>query len=497
MGSKSETPSYLASDSDREYETQHRSMDPEKESGYYLQNERTGITREPRGPSSHSSDPTASPPAGREHQPPSSAVAPVTAAAAATGSSEGGHGQVGPIPDGGLQAWLQVLGSWVCLVATWGLVNTFGVFQTYYETTLLTTSTSSAISWIGSLQACLLMLVGVVAGPLYDAGYFRLLLTGGLFLIVLGQFMTSLGTAYWHILLAQGVCIGTGMGMLFLPTTAILSQYFAKRRAIAIGLASTGSPLAGIVFPVIFSALVDRLGFGWATRVIAFILLGLSAVPVVFMRTRVPPSGRVRALVDTSALRDPAFVLFVLACFFMFLCLYTAFFYLQLFDELHHLSSASFSPYVVTLLNVGSVFGRLIPNYLADKLGSVNTCLACAAVSSVLLYGWVGINDLGGLVVFALLYGMFSGGIVSVVPNAIIAMSPDMSRVGTRMGMTFMLTGFSILVGTPIAGAILGGFSEEEWLGVIGYSAAGLTVGTCLYASSRLILYRRNGKKVA
>lgn len=402
----------------------------------------------------------------------------------------------GPIPDGGTAAWLQVLGSWVTLVATWGLVNTFGVFQAYYETTLLTSSSSSSISWIGSLQACLLQLVGVVAGPLYDAGYFRHLLISGLFLIVFGQFMISLGTEYWHFLLAQGVCVGVGMGFIMLPSTAILSQYFTTKRAFAIGIASTGSPLAGIVFPIIFSRLVSGIGFGWATRVIAFILLGLSVIPIVFMKTRVPPSGRARALVDTSALKDEVFVLFVAASFFMFLCLYTAFFYIQLFCELHHLSSLDFAPYTVTLLNVGSVFGRILPNYLADKIGSVNVIIVCAAVSAILLYGWLGIHNLAGLIVFALLYGMFSGGVVSVLPSAILTMSPDMSRVGTRMGMTFTLAGISVLVGTPIAGAILGGYSESEWMGVIGYSAAGLTLGTVLYLASRLALYRRNGKKV-
>ena len=65
------------------------------------------------------------------------------------------------IPDGGLQAWLQVFGSWAILVATWGLVNSYGVFQAYYETKLLPDQSSSSISWIGSLQGALLFLVSV------------------------------------------------------------------------------------------------------------------------------------------------------------------------------------------------------------------------------------------------------------------------------------------------------------------------------------------------
>jgi hypothetical protein len=33
----------------------------------------------------------------------------------------------GPPPNGGLQAWIQVAGSWVLFFNTWGLLNTFGM----------------------------------------------------------------------------------------------------------------------------------------------------------------------------------------------------------------------------------------------------------------------------------------------------------------------------------------------------------------------------------
>src|ERR1700753_1638508 len=50
---------------------------------------------------------------------------------------QAGNKGPGPIPDGGLEAWLQVVGSWCVLLASWGLVNTYGVYRTYYETDLL------------------------------------------------------------------------------------------------------------------------------------------------------------------------------------------------------------------------------------------------------------------------------------------------------------------------------------------------------------------------
>jgi MFS family permease len=104
-------------------------------------------------------------------------------------------------------------------------MNTFGVFQTYYET-LLPNSSPSAISWIGSLQDFLLRFVGVITGPLYDIGYFRTSIATGTFLVVFGTMMTSLGTQYWHFLLAQGFCVGLGAGCVFMPSVGVIPQYF-------------------------------------------------------------------------------------------------------------------------------------------------------------------------------------------------------------------------------------------------------------------------------
>ena len=96
------------------------------------------------------------------------------------------------VPNGGLKAWLQVLGSFFLFFNSWGIINTFGTYQTYYETGILSSQSPSAISWIGSLQAFLLMIIGAVTGPIYDAGYVHTLLLTGSVLIVLGQMMLSL-----------------------------------------------------------------------------------------------------------------------------------------------------------------------------------------------------------------------------------------------------------------------------------------------------------------
>lgn len=78
-----------------------------------------------------------------------------------------------PPPNGGARAWLQVFGAFGVFFNTWGLLNTFGVFQTYYETGELFVESSSNISWVGSVQAFLVLVGGLISGPLYDRSAFR------------------------------------------------------------------------------------------------------------------------------------------------------------------------------------------------------------------------------------------------------------------------------------------------------------------------------------
>jgi MFS family permease len=399
--------------------------------------------------------------------------------------------------DGGSEAWLQVLSAWCVVFSTFGLVNCFGVYQTYYEQVLLPSSSSSAISWIGSIQGFLLLAGGLFSGPLFDMGYFRHLLFSGLFLIIFGQFMTSLCTEYWQVLLAQGVCIGLGCALVFSPSTAVLSQYFSRRIALATGVGSSGSPVAGTVLPIAFNQLVDKVGFGWATRIIAFILLGVAIVPLVFFKTRLPHSKHRRALIDTAALKDMTYMIFITGGFFCFLGLYVPFFYIELFTVRHGLASATFAPYMVAIMNASSVLGRVVPGIISDLIGLPTLVMAgCAIISCILAFAWIGIRNFGGAVVFAVLYGAFSGGVVSNHPSGIFSLTSDHSRVGTRLGMACFVAGVALLIGTPIAGAILGTGSEARWDGLIGFGAVSLFIGTCLVLTTGLIVYLRLRRKI-
>ena len=127
------------------------------------------------------------------------------------------------------------------ICGTRGLIQSYGIFQTYYQSISLSSETN--ISWIGSLQGALLLCCCLFTGYLYDAGYVRQMLYLGHALIVGGMMLVGICSSYWHFLLTQGMMVGLGSGLLFLPCVSILQQYFSKRRNIATGIASTGSSI--------------------------------------------------------------------------------------------------------------------------------------------------------------------------------------------------------------------------------------------------------------
>lgn len=161
--------------------------------------------------------------------------------------AENAHTAFDNVPDGGLQAWVQVAAAFFIFMNTAGVFSSYGVYQGFYTQGSLKSISGSNISWIGSLQGCLMLLTSIVTGPLYDLGYMHSLVNIGTFAIVFGMMMTSICREYWQFFLAQGVMVGIGNGLLFLPSIAIVPQYFSKNKALASGIVAAGSCIGAFV----------------------------------------------------------------------------------------------------------------------------------------------------------------------------------------------------------------------------------------------------------
>ncbi|KAM5376739.1 hypothetical protein ACJZ2D_005362 [Fusarium nematophilum] len=318
------------------------------------------------------------------------------------------------IPDGGLVAWLQVAGSFCLYFCTWGLIASFGSFQTIYEEDELASRTPFQISVIGSLQTFLMVFSGFIVGPIYDAGYFRHLLGAGSFLIVVGTVLQSLSRRYWQYLLTQGFMVGIGAGCLSILSVAITSLWFTSRLPLANGVAACGSGLGG----------------------------------------ETGKRAQRRSFIDTTALTDWPYLLFVAGCFSVFLGMYTPFVYIQSFALGQDIVSPKLALYLLAILNSSSIFGRILPAFLAQRVGPMNMIIATAFILGVTSLCLMKATDLPRLLVTVLFHGFFTGSFFALQPTIFVRLTGDPQKIGTRFGMAFSVMSFALLFGPPIAGAL-------------------------------------------
>ncbi|KAH8904899.1 monocarboxylate permease-like protein, mch4 [Coniochaeta sp. PMI_546] len=376
-------------------------------------------------------------------------------------------------PNGGLLAWLQVAAGFAIFFNTWGMISAFSVFQTYYESGELFVASSSNISWIGSIQSFLLQLTGLVAGPVYDRGYLRLLLGTGSFLVVFGLMMLSLCTEYWQALLAQAFCIGIGAGLLFVPTVSLIPTWFSSRIGLAVGIASSGSSLGGVIYPIVLSRLIPQVGFPWAVRCVGFVALATFIVPLTVMRARVRVP-EARAVVDWSAFRDAPFMVFTLAVLVAFIGQTVLLFYISFYPADRGLTDTSLAFYIAAIFNAGSVLGRILPNALSDRIGVFNTIAPLTVFLGVTILCLLAVRNAAGMVVEAIVTGFFSGIVVALPPVCFRSLTKNPSMFGTRIGQGFATAGIGLLIAGPSAGAILGSVELLNWTGLWVYG--GVTV---------------------
>ncbi|RPA85509.1 MFS general substrate transporter [Ascobolus immersus RN42] len=377
-------------------------------------------------------------------------------------------------PDGGRDAWLQCLGLFCVSVATWGLINSYGVFQVYYSAVTLKGRPPQDISWIGSIQMFLMIGLGAPIAPLVDAGYFRHLMASGSFLIVLGTMMTSLAKTYTQIFLAQGVCTGVGMGLIYMPAMVCVNSWFDKRKGIAMGLGIMGSSIAGVCFPILMRHLYlkPNIEFAWTVRIIAFIVLLALLTANLTMRPNFAKNHRAAPKPAITDLFDWPFTLYAAGAVIGFLGVFIPYFYLSSHAILLGINR-DLSFYLLSIMNGASVFGRVLPNLLADRVGGLNSSIPFALASGALLFGWIGIETEEGLIALAVLYGFFSGAFVSLPPMVIGTMTPNVNHLAMKVGVGFMLLSPAMLAGPPIAGAL--------WRG-------GDMVGTQAFAGSTAVV---------
>ncbi|EFX02810.1 major facilitator superfamily transporter monocarboxylate [Grosmannia clavigera kw1407] len=407
-------------------------------------------------------------------------------------------------PEGGVQAWLVVLGSFSAMFSVYGLINTAAVFESWFSTHQLADYSASAIGWIFSLYLFFVFFVGIQVGPLFDRFGPRLLVATGSLLNVTSIMLLGLCTKYYQILLCYSVLGGLGGALLNTPAYGCIAHFFDARRGLATGIASP-----------------RRAVLAASTRILGFILLALAVPANLWLRTRLPLSGdgdggdtdatevdlavsdaastggrrrsrrrpRVQSVwPDFTIFRDKCYAIATVGVFFMEWGIFVPITFIISYASAHH-QDATKAYTLLSVLNAGSVVGRFLPGLLADKLGRFNVIIVTIALSSITVFGiWMPTGDSRPtLLAFCVLFGFASGSNLGLIAVCLGQLC-EPSEYGRFFSTAMMVASFGTLSSVPIGGALLSSsLGENGWRALIAFSGGSYAIALVCYGAARVM----------
>ena len=110
---------------------------------------------------------------------------------------------------------------------------------------------------------------------------------------------------------------------------------------------------------------------------------------------------------------------------------------------------------LLIIINGIGVPARLIPAFIADKTGPLNSMVPISCCLVLVAWSWLAVHNVAGLYVFVCFYGMMTAALQCLIPPTVASLTSDMRVIGTRIGMAFFMMGLGALTGPPIGGALI------------------------------------------
>ena len=396
-------------------------------------------------------------------------------------------------PEGGLRAWLVVLGSFMATFVSAGVINSTGTFQAYISTHQLQGYSQVQIGWIFSMTMFVAFACGLPIGPIFDARGPRLLLVAGSIILVSMMVLLALCKEFYQFFLVFGI-LGLGSILVYYPAFAAIGHFFYRRRGTATGIAMGGGALGGVIFPLMLEELFTRVGYAWSCWILALVFF-ICCLFTVLVRSRLPPMPGSNVLPDFRIFRNGAFAVTTVGVCFIEIALFTPLAYLTLFGEESHAMSNSFAYQILAIFNAASFVGNCLSGFCADSIGRYNSMLLfeifciCSSLgmwlpSAVLVISMPGSPAIMPLAVgFSLLFGLASGAVLTLTPVCIGQLCAT-EEYGRYYATCYAVVSCFILTGIPIGGALISACGGAYW-GVALFPGACFIASFICFASAR------------
>jgi MFS family permease len=375
--------------------------------------------------------------------------------------------------------WIIVFAVFLLAGTAAGLIYAFSVF--FDAISQKFNASRAQVSLIFSGAEFIWFLSGFVGGFLADRfGPARVVFCGAL-LMAGGLFLASQSQTITAIFLSYAIGVGIGGGFIYIPSISLVPRWFKRQRGFATGVALCGVGLGTFAFPLLGEALLAPLGWDGVHMLFAAIVLvacgGLSFLLV--QRPEVMglnPDGElgssqkaatqaISGLSLPESLRHRAFWHFYLASLLTAAVIFTTYVHLVPFAVDNGNNRAS-SAGLIGAVGIASIIGRFLFGGLSDRIGSRRTISLMSAGMALAVGWWLLLPPtLGNLYVYAVVFGAFYGGYISILP--VLAMTFFGGRqLSTIIGALYTSWGVGALIGPPMTG-ILFDFTQSYSTGLL------------------------------
>ncbi len=412
-------------------------------------------------------------------------------AASINASNEQGHSDaVVPeaYPEGGLQAWLCVTGSFSLLLASFGFMVSIGTLQDYWRHHQLKEYTARDIGWIPSVFTYLALGLGIWVGPLFDRYGPRILTVGGSVFYIISIFILAECKKYWQFMLCLGLVGGVSAALITTAGLAAVSHWFDKRRGRATGVAMIGNSVGGTIIPLILRATFPRYGWAWSIRILGFILSAFLIIGNILVKGRITPTRpsaeeKKTSMMSFHLFADVRFTLLTITVFGIEIVLFGALGILPTYASTQGYPSET-GFYLISVMNGVSCLGRFFPGFLSDYVGRFNTLMLMITLTLVfMLVLWLpfGATSLPALYAFTALFGFGTGSWMALVPVCIGQLCRT-EEFGRYWGTCYFIASLATLVCVPISGELVQTVGPQS---MVGFFCAVLFLSLICFVLSR------------
>jgi len=358
------------------------------------------------------------------------------------------------IRDSWIVAWVALLTMMMAFGAPWIIAVALKDIAGEVGGTRSIPALASSLAWLGSGAG------GIMMGRIADrVGTRWTVICGGL-MIGLGLAISTLGLP-WPLWIGHGLFIGlVGLGGINAPLYIYVSRWFDRRRGSALALISSGSYLAGALWPTVFERAVAALG--WRQTMLWYAVAEIVViVPFAAVYFRHPPevfdpaTASVTGARQTRLLGLPRNVVFAMMCGAGVMCCVP-----MAMPQGHLVAfctdlgiSRSTGALMLSVLLCTAFLSRQIWGLISDRVGGLVTVLIGSAWQAASMVFFLFTQNEVGLFTVATAFGLGFSGIIPAYVLAVRDLFPA-SEAPWRIPTLLLFSGFGMASGGWLAGLL-------------------------------------------